>query len=70
MHHIRQLKDIKPGKNILDKLMIRHRRKQISYAENATWKFTRAKYSEESFQVDGEPYDGKLSRTVRERAHS
>lgn len=31
--------------------------------------FTSAKYFEELFQVDGEPYDGKLSRTVRERAH-
>jgi hypothetical protein len=29
MHHIRQLKDIKAGKSLLDKLMMRHRRKQI-----------------------------------------
>jgi group II intron reverse transcriptase/maturase len=29
MHHIRQLKDIKAGKSLLDKLMMRHKRKQI-----------------------------------------
>lgn len=29
MHHIRQLRDIKTKKSFLDKLMIRHRRKQI-----------------------------------------
>ena len=29
MHHIRQLKDIQAGKSLLDKLMMRHKRKQI-----------------------------------------
>jgi hypothetical protein len=29
MHHIRQLKNIKAGKSLLDKLMMQHRRKQI-----------------------------------------
>lgn len=70
MHHIRQLKDLNPKLSKIDALMAANRRKQIPVCRTCHLDIHSSKSRTKkklSNAIIGEPYDMKVSRTVRER---
>ena len=67
MHHVRHMKDLNPKLNKIDALMVKRRRKQIPLCRNCHLKHHSKQLTLSPPKSTGEPYDGKLSRTVRER---
>jgi group II intron reverse transcriptase/maturase len=62
MHHVKHMKDLNPKRSQIERMMIRARRKQIALCRECHMKEHRTNKG-----TDGEPYDAKVSRTVRER---
>ncbi|RKF72104.1 putative 91 kDa protein in cob intron [Golovinomyces cichoracearum] len=64
MHHVRMMKDLSAKTNRLDQLMIRANRKQVPLC-SCHMKHCRKRRRVSLRIIGGEPYDRKLSRTVR-----
>jgi AI2M/AI1M-like HNH endonuclease len=70
MHHVRKMSDLNPKINLIDRLMVKAHRKQIPLCRECHIKKSNKQFTNFlNSVIDGEPYDGKLSRTVREKVY-